>query len=316
VINVDALRASSPLLLLSVLDFKAWWGNQFNKLDNSLKSFHLLDGRTKRIEMMGQSTTGSYNWCEYYEDDEIQRICLPYKLYECDAKGQKLYTEKKEIQYDLENYDYECVDHDRDCADTRATNGPELSMYFFLPRTQVGLPALLRQLNGEKLLGWIRKRTPFVHHTVRAPDSNELYEIYYDVWVTLPKFSTQSEADLKDALREIGVDELFSQGRAVLSGIADGAEGLFAAALLHKTVVSVNELGTEASASACTPCTGYGGPPPRTVITVRKHFNANHPFLYAIVLDKQHVLFIGTLCDVEERDCEPGFDCDSEDSGE
>lgn len=34
---------------------------------------------------------------------------------------------------------------------------------------------------------------------------------------------------------------------------------------------------------------------------VRKEFVADHPFLYAIVLNKQHILFVGTLCDVEER---------------
>lgn len=42
-------------------------------------------------------------------------------------------------------------------------------------------------------------------------------------------------------------------------------------------------------------------PAERKYVHVPKHFLADHPFLYAIVLNKQHLLFVGTLNDVEER---------------
>jgi serine protease inhibitor len=172
--------------------------------------------------------------CEYYEDDEIQRVCLPYKYYETDGDGRRVLLGEEGD----ENHEDE-------------TSGEELSMYFFLPTQRGGLPALLRQLSGEKLLRWIRKKTPFTEHKVPTPDGKTVYTVRYAVTVTLPKFSVESDVGMVQALKNLGMRDMFSPSEAELGGMAEGGggkSGLFVAGVAHKAAMRVDELGTEASA--------------------------------------------------------------------
>lgn len=127
-------------------------------------------------------------------------------------------------------------------------------MYFFLPTQRGGLPALLKQLSGEKLLSWIRKKTPFTQHKVPTHDGRTIYQVQYIVGVSIPKFTVESgNVDMVSALSSLGVRNLFSQSDAEIGGMTegggeDGKNGLFVNRVAHRAAMQVNELGTEASA--------------------------------------------------------------------
>jgi len=63
----------------------------------------------------------------------------------------------------------------------------------------------------------------------------------------MPKFEFESEFNLNDALKAMGMPEAFS-GSADFSGITDKAD-LIISDVIHKAFVSVDEEGTEAAAA-------------------------------------------------------------------
>jgi serpin B len=95
----------------------------------------------------------------------------------------------------------------------------------------------------------------------------------------------------------MGMPLAFS-GEADFSGMST-QERLFLSAVIHKTIVDVNEKGTEAAAA-----TAFGGwladePPEQPV-----EFRADHPFVF-LIWDRRtkSILFLGRL--VNPRDSEP-----------
>lgn len=45
----SSLLDSRPLMLLSAIDFKARWCDEFDKYNNRIKEFHLLNGALKKV---------------------------------------------------------------------------------------------------------------------------------------------------------------------------------------------------------------------------------------------------------------------------
>lgn len=70
------------------------------------------------------------------------------------------------------------------------------------------------------------------------------------ICVELPKFKIETtvEKELMRALREIGIEDLFEDGVADLSGISD-SPGLFASNIVQKVYIKVDEKGAEAAAA-------------------------------------------------------------------
>uniref|UniRef100_A0A4W3JNC9 Plasminogen activator inhibitor 1 n=1 Tax=Callorhinchus milii TaxID=7868 RepID=A0A4W3JNC9_CALMI len=66
--------------------------------------------------------------------------------------------------------------------------------------------------------------------------------------LVLPRFSLESETDLKASLREMGVTDMFDIGKANFAEISK-TEGLFVSKALQKVRVEVNESGTKASSA-------------------------------------------------------------------
>jgi len=113
----------------------------------------------------------------------------------------------------------------------------------------------------------------------------------FKVQIWLPKFKTTSEFSLAETLRSLGMTLAFSE-QADLSGIS-AAEDLYVSAVIHKSYIDVNELGTEAAAATAV-AVGAAvevGKPEEPVV-----FRADHPFVYLI---RDHrtgsILFLGRL---------------------
>uniref|UniRef100_A0A224XRJ3 Putative serpin n=1 Tax=Panstrongylus lignarius TaxID=156445 RepID=A0A224XRJ3_9HEMI len=110
-----------------------------------------------------------------------------------------------------------------------------------------------------------------------------LYEV--TVNVRLPRFKMEKTMQLKETLTQLGIKDLFDEGKANLTGIADS---LYASSAVQKAFIEVNEEGTEAAAATALifrlTSARYVPPP--------EDFYANHPFIYVLLKNKT-VLFIG-----------------------
>eukprot|EP00092_Neocalanus_flemingeri_P019732 GFUD01021372.1.p1 GENE.GFUD01021372.1~~GFUD01021372.1.p1 ORF type:complete len:543 (+),score=83.50 GFUD01021372.1:490-2118(+) len=109
-----------------------------------------------------------------------------------------------------------------------------------------------------------------------------------DTVITIPKFNMKYQTYLKEKMRNLGADDVFSQS-ANLNGIS--SQPLFASEGVHQAFIEVNEEGTEAAAATAV-VVGL-----RTARRKRQFF-ANRPFLF-MVYDFSHnvPLFAGKVAD-------------------
>lgn len=151
--------------------------------------------------------------------------------------------------------------------------GRDLSMLILLPSGIDGLPALEKSLSAERI-GKLRSKL--------RPRRVEVY---------LPKFRLEMAFELKPALEALGMKQAFT-GAADFSGI-DGEHYLSISAVIHKTFVDVNEVGTEAAAATAVILGRGTGMPPRVPPAV---FRADHPFLF-MICDRWSgsILFLGRV---------------------
>mgnify|MGYP006302937037 CR=1 FL=1 len=72
-VKPDDFRAAVFMFLINAVYFKADWKYQFDPEDTDQNNFYLIDGSTVTCDMM--EIKGCF---DYYENDEIQAIDLPY----------------------------------------------------------------------------------------------------------------------------------------------------------------------------------------------------------------------------------------------
>jgi serpin B len=153
-------------------------------------------------------------------------------------------------------------------------SGKQWAFVVVLPKQVGGLPGLEKSLNSK----WLEDRV------------SKLQE--HLVELTLPRFRVKSGFSLGKRLAEMGMPLAFSPG-ADFSGITK--EAVLLQDLVHKTVLEVDEKGTEAAAA-----TGVvqglphvaAGPLPKAV------FRADHPFLFVVRENSSGtILFLGRLSD-------------------
>ncbi|XP_048380365.1 plasminogen activator inhibitor 1 [Stegostoma tigrinum] len=110
-------------------------------------------------------------------------------------------------------------------------HGETLSMYIVAPfRKEVPLSALTDIITVSLVDEWTRSL-----ETVKRQ-------------LVLPKFSLDSEVDLRKSLTAMGITDIFNARKADLSKIST-SEQLFVAKALQKVKIEVNESGTKASAA-------------------------------------------------------------------
>ena len=115
----------------------------------------------------------------------------------------------------------------------------------------------------------------------------------YTVHAEIPKFSSETDMELPDVLKEMGITDAFSD-RADFSRMYDteGNPGVQISEVIHKTFIEVNEQETKAAAA-----TAVGIMETSLAIDdTEKYISLNRPFLYMLVdCDENIPLFIGTV---------------------
>lgn len=129
--------------------------------------------------------------------------------------------------------------------------GKRFSFYLFLPEKGVGMPAFLSKLNADNWKRWTGgfRETP--------------------LQLTMPRFRLEYEAELSGPLSKMGMQIAFSPG-ADFGGMASGP--LWISRVKHKTVLEVNEEGSEAAGATAVLMTR----------SVPASFTVDRPFFCAI----------------------------------
>ncbi|KAF2895114.1 hypothetical protein ILUMI_11059 [Ignelater luminosus] len=141
--------------------------------------------------------------------------------------------------------------------------GGDVSMHIVLPNDIEGLAALEEKMTD-----------------VLIPPPYEMYSVY----ATVPKFKIETEIKFIPILQSLGIKDLF-EDTADLRGILAEQENLSVSEVIQKAFIEVDEKGTTAAATTF------------ALIDIRSgnsnsaFFNADHPFLFYLRLNKVGINF-------------------------
>lgn len=168
------------------------------------------------------------------------------------------------------NFDY--LDHEQFQAISLPYGENErVSMYIFLPAEGTTLDDFHSSLNVESWNLWM----------------NSFEEKAGEI--TLPRFKFEYESSLNTALKALGMGIAFDEAAADFSGMRPIPPNLFISNVKHKTIIEVNEEGTEAAAVTSVEI-GITSVPELFQMTV------DQPFFFAIVDNMTGIiLFMGSV---------------------
>ncbi|WP_392533398.1 serpin family protein [Nostoc sp. C117] len=200
------------------------------------------------------------NWSN--EFDKNQTSQYPFHLTSGRQKQHPMMSQEGDYKY-YENEQFQAV------SLPYGKDG-KVSFYIFLPKQNSNLQALSQNLNFEN---WEKWMTQFNHQKG---------------FIRLPRFKTEYDITLNNALKALGMEEAFSN-KANFSGMG---KNFAISQVKHKTFVEVNEEGTEAAAATSVGIVATSlrqEPKPFRMIVDR-------PFLCAI-RDNQtgSILFMGSI---------------------
>ncbi|KAJ0577256.1 putative Serpin family protein [Helianthus annuus] len=163
------------------------------------------------------------------------------------------------------------------------SQGPDkrkFTMYFYLSDAKDGLPSLINKIGSTSNF--------FDHH---IPHNKVRVGEFF-----IPKFKIEFRFEASDMLKKLGLVLPFKVGDRFTEMVdSPVGKGLYVSKIVHKSLVEVNEEGTEAAAvTVCIMREGSRQRAPSTFVD----FVADHPFLFVIREDETGVvLFVGQVSD-------------------
>lgn len=149
-------------------------------------------------------------------------------------------------------------------------SGKDLSMVIILPRPEISLSKVEKELSIEKLRYWI------------SGLSKNIVDVY------IPRFKMENRFVLNETLQRLGMVSAFDTRFADFSGMTPRAE-LYISKVIHQSFIEVNEEGTEAAAATAVIMGGKA-------LAMNPVFRADRPFIFLIRDTRSgSILFIGRL---------------------
>jgi len=150
------------------------------------------------------------------------------------------------------------------------------SFVALLPNEGINVNDYLESLTGEHLLSIIENAQSTT------------------VVTRIPKFSYDYTIKMNDALKELGLQTAFDQDTADFSKLGSSSDGnIYIAEVLHKSYISVDELGTKAGAVTKVEMAT------ESAMETRHEVLLNRPFVYAIIDNNTKLpIFLGTVMDI------------------
>ena len=147
------------------------------------------------------------------------------------------------------------------------------SFVALLPNEGVSIDNYVASLSGESFMRIIKNKSKT---SVRA---------------AIPKFKSEYNINLVNPLKEMGLKDCFVYGKANFTKMANNPKGeIYVDNILHKTFITVDELGTKAGAISSVEMTLESSP------LIAHSIILNRPFVYAIVDNETNLpLFLGTM---------------------
>ncbi len=151
------------------------------------------------------------------------------------------------------------------------------SFIALLPNEDVSIQDYIASMTGEGFTG-----------TIADAKSGIVYS-------TLPKFTSEYKIQMNDVLKDLGITDAFDSAMADFSKLGNSSLGnIFISSVLHKTYISVDELGTKAGAVTSVEM-GVTSMPVADIYTV----TLDRPFVYAIIDNYTNLpLFIGAVLNI------------------
>ena len=147
-----------------------------------------------------------------------------------------------------------------------------------LPNEDIAIDDYINNLTGESLLNTLYQAKPIT------------------VYAKMPKFSYEYEIKLNDILKDLGMPDGFSPKGANFTRLGRSSRGnIFIGEVLHKTFISLDELGTKAGAVTKVEMQD------ESAAAEMKFVKLDRPFVYAIIDHSTNLpIFIGTVLDPTE----------------
>jgi serpin B len=151
----------------------------------------------------------------------------------------------------------------------------QYNMLILLPRSGYNSQHIIDEFSASNWKSWM-----------------EEYEMKEQVVVTMPRFKYAFELEMKDVLKQMGMEKAFNPSHSDFSKIAD-VNDLYINSVVHKSFVDVNENGTEAA--AVTSVT-FGVTSVQPGEDQKIYFTVDKPFVFAITeKDTGAILFLGEV---------------------
>lgn len=187
-------------------------------------------------------------------DAEWQEV---YKAYDVVDGVFKAHNGEKQSVKMMYSQEFRYIDDGQATGFVKFYKNLDYSFAALLPNEDVDLSDYIASLDGESFVSMIKNATQTA------------------VCAGLPKFSYDYELKMNQVLAELGMPTAFDENLADFSRISNSVD-LFISEVLHKTFISVDELGTKAGAVTKVEIKD-------TAMPEMKYVKLDRPFVYAIV---------------------------------
>lgn len=183
-----------------------------------------------------------------------------------DQNAQMMFVKRSQLYYEGRNYQAIYIPY----------TDQDTGMIVALPKGKTSVDTMMADIGSAAKLNKLRARF--------APR---------EVSLTLPRFTAESEMSVADALKALGMKDVFTD-KADLSGIAGVKGDLCISDVKHKAMIEVAEKGTTAAAVTAVELITMSMP----IVEKPIEMTVDHPFFFAVVDKSGEILFMGVINNV------------------